>query len=38
MITNEKWTLLDQGKTLSITQSSNSFRGKRTITMIYNKI
>jgi len=37
MVTNEKWTLQEQGKALSITQLSNSFRGKRIITMIYNK-
>jgi mannan endo-1,4-beta-mannosidase len=36
-VTNEKWTLADNGKTLAITQISNSFRGKRTITIIFDK-
>jgi hypothetical protein len=36
-VTNEKWALQDNGKTLSITQASNSFRGKRTITLIFDK-
>lgn len=35
--TNESWTLSDNGKVLSIKQSSNSFRGKRSITVVYNK-
>jgi mannan endo-1,4-beta-mannosidase len=34
---NESWSLLDRGKVLSITQSSDSFRGKRKIVMIYEK-
>ncbi|MDP4253071.1 MAG: glycosyl hydrolase [Bacteroidota bacterium] len=34
---HEIWTLQDQGRTLSIGQTSNSFRGKRTLTAIYNK-
>jgi mannan endo-1,4-beta-mannosidase len=36
-ITKEAWTLQDHGKVLSITQSSNSFRGKRTLTAIFEK-
>jgi mannan endo-1,4-beta-mannosidase len=36
-VTSEKWTLQDNGKTLAITQTSNSFRGKRTITVIFEK-
>lgn len=37
IVTNEKWTLQEQGKALSITQSSNSFRGKRVITLLFDK-
>ena len=36
-VTNEKWALQDNGKTLSITQTSNSFRGKRTLILIFEK-
>jgi hypothetical protein len=36
-VTSERWTLQDNGKTLAITQTSNSFRGKRTITLIFEK-
>jgi hypothetical protein len=36
-VNSEKWTLQDNGKTLAITQTSNSFRGKRTITLIFEK-
>ncbi len=36
-VISEKWTLQDNGKTLAITQTSNSFRGKRTITLIFDK-
>jgi len=35
--TDEAWTIENNGKILSIKQSSNSFRSKRTITAIYNK-
>ncbi len=37
MSTNETWHLENKGKTLSITQYSKSFRGERTVTMIYDK-
>jgi mannan endo-1,4-beta-mannosidase len=36
-ITNEVWTLKDNGKVLSITQSSATFRGKRLVTLIFDK-
>jgi hypothetical protein len=36
-ITSEVWTLQDNGKILAITQTSNSFRGKRTLTLIFDK-
>jgi mannan endo-1,4-beta-mannosidase len=36
-VTSEKWALQDNGKTLSITQTSNSFRGKRTLILIFEK-
>jgi mannan endo-1,4-beta-mannosidase len=35
--TNEVWTLKDNGNTLSIRQSSSSFRGIRSITAVYYK-
>ncbi|MGH2648148.1 MAG: glycosyl hydrolase [Ginsengibacter sp.] len=35
--TSEAWTLEQDGKVLSIEQTSNIFRGKRTIKMVYNK-
>ncbi len=38
MVTKEKWTLQDHGRTLSIAQSSDSFWGKRIITMLFDKI
>jgi mannan endo-1,4-beta-mannosidase len=37
MKSNEIWTLTGQGTVLSIAQTSNSFRGERKITMIYEK-
>jgi mannan endo-1,4-beta-mannosidase len=37
MVTIELWSLQQQGNMLSIKQSSTSFRGKREITMIYDK-
>ncbi len=37
MSTNETWHLENKGKTLSITQSSKSFRGERTVTLVYDK-
>jgi len=37
MLTNEKWYLTDNGKTLVIEQSSNSFGGVRKITMVFDK-
>jgi hypothetical protein len=37
MITNEKWCLQKRGKVLSIIQSSNSFWGKRKLTMLFDK-
>jgi hypothetical protein len=36
-ITNEVWALKEEGKVLSVKQTSNSFRGKRSVTAIYNK-
>jgi mannan endo-1,4-beta-mannosidase len=36
-VTSEKWTLQDNGKILAVTQNSNSFRGKRTTTVIFEK-
>ena len=36
-ITNEVWTLENNGKTLAVHQTANSLRGKRTITAVYNK-
>jgi len=36
-VVSEKWALQNNGKTLAITQTSNSFRGKRTITLIFEK-
>jgi mannan endo-1,4-beta-mannosidase len=36
-VTNEAWSLQDRGKILSINQSSNGFRGKRTVVAIYEK-
>jgi mannan endo-1,4-beta-mannosidase len=35
--TNEAWAIENNGQVLSIKQTSNSFRGKRTITTVYNK-
>jgi mannan endo-1,4-beta-mannosidase len=37
MIVNESWYLQNQGKVLSIHQYSDSFWGKRTITMVFDK-
>jgi mannan endo-1,4-beta-mannosidase len=37
MSSNEKWFLQEQSKVLSIIQSSNSFRGQRKITMVFDK-
>jgi hypothetical protein len=37
MMTKETWSLRERGKILSIQQSSNSFRGERNITMIFEK-
>ena len=36
-VTSEKWALQDNGRILAITQTSNSFRGPRTITAIFEK-
>ena len=36
-ITTEVWSLQDQGMVLSMTQISTTFRGKRTITALFNK-
>ena len=36
-VTNEVWTLKEEGKVLSVKQISNSFRGKRSVTAVYNK-
>jgi hypothetical protein len=36
-VTSEEWALQDNGKVLAITQTSNSFRGKRTITAVFEK-
>lgn len=35
--TNQVWTLQDNGKILSAKQTSNSFRGRRSITSVYYK-
>lgn len=37
MNSEDKWSLRDHGKRLSIDQTSDSFRGKRKITMIFDK-
>jgi mannan endo-1,4-beta-mannosidase len=37
-ITSEAWGLQDHGKTLSIIQSSNGFRGRRSVTAVYGKL
>jgi hypothetical protein len=37
MLTKETWSLRERGRVLSIQQSSNSFRGERKITMIFEK-
>ncbi len=37
MVINEAWTLLEQGKILSIKQFSTSFWGERNITLIFDK-
>jgi len=37
MTTNEKWSLQERGNVLSIIQSSDSFFGKRKITMVFDK-
>jgi mannan endo-1,4-beta-mannosidase len=37
IITNEVWSLQEQGMVLSMTQISTTFRGKRTITVFFNK-
>jgi mannan endo-1,4-beta-mannosidase len=37
LVTNEQWSLQENGKILAITQTSNSFRGKRTITVVFDK-
>ncbi len=36
-ITNEKWYQSENGKTLFINQTSSSFRGKRNLTLVYDK-
>ncbi len=36
-ITKEVWTIQDQGKVLSVRQTSAMFRGKKTITAIFDK-
>ncbi len=38
MLTNEVWSLKEYGDVLSIEQSHTSFRGKRKITLIYDKL
>ena len=38
MNSEEQWTLKDNGRILTIEQTSDSFRGKRKITMIFNKV
>lgn len=38
MNSEEEWTLQDNGRILSIGQTSDSFHGKRKITMIFNKV
>ncbi|HXB45893.1 MAG TPA: hypothetical protein VNV85_17620, partial [Puia sp.] len=35
--TNELWILKDEGKILSVRQTSNAYRVKRSVTAIYNK-
>ncbi|MDQ6843399.1 MAG: glycoside hydrolase family 26 protein, partial [Bacteroidota bacterium] len=35
--TNEAWTLSEDGDVLTVKQTSNSFRGQRTITAVYKK-
>jgi mannan endo-1,4-beta-mannosidase len=35
MVTREAWSLQEQGRILSIQQSSTSFRGKRNITLVF---
>ena len=37
MVTNERWSLQERGRILSIEQSSTSFRDERHITMIFDK-
>ena len=37
MVTNESWSLKDNGKILSLKQYSRSFWDERKITMIYDK-
>ena len=37
MATRETWNLQDRGRVVSILQSSMSFRGERTITMVFVK-
>ena len=35
MTTREAWSLQEQGRILSIQQSSNSFRGRRNLTLVF---
>jgi mannan endo-1,4-beta-mannosidase len=37
MVTKETWSVRERGRILSIQQSSNSFRGERKITLIFEK-
>ncbi len=37
METKEAWSLRDRGRTLTIRQSSNSFRGKRELALVYGR-
>ena len=36
-VTNEVWTLHDNNTRLSVKQTTSSFRGKRSITAVYEK-
>ncbi|HEY8733139.1 MAG TPA: hypothetical protein VIL90_01150, partial [Puia sp.] len=36
-VTNEAWTLQERDRILSMTQTSTTFRGKRTVTAIFIK-
>ena len=37
MVTSEKWNLQEKGRVLVVRQKSDTFRGKRDITLFYNK-